>query len=129
MAIVNSYILLSSCGGKKIWHRDFHLTLIRGMLARSGHEPRPSMTVGRPAPASTNIRRLDTCHIKHWPGRNPKQRRCHVCSARSVTRSVVLKYVKCDVVHRVDRSCFEDYHKIRLTRHLFVHSPCKLLQP
>ena len=29
LAIVNSYILLSSCGGKKISHRDFHLTLIR----------------------------------------------------------------------------------------------------
>jgi len=39
LAIVNSYILLSSCGGKKISHRDFHLTLIREMLARSGHEP------------------------------------------------------------------------------------------
>jgi len=39
MAIVNSYILLSSCGGKKISHRDFCLTLIREMLARSGHEP------------------------------------------------------------------------------------------
>jgi len=39
LAIVNSYILLSSCGGKKISHRDFRLTLIREMLARSGHEP------------------------------------------------------------------------------------------
>ena len=39
LAIVNSYILLSSCGGKKISHRDFQLTLIREMLAWSGHEP------------------------------------------------------------------------------------------
>jgi hypothetical protein len=38
-AIVNSYILLSSCGRKKISHRDFHLILIREMLARSGYEP------------------------------------------------------------------------------------------
>ena len=29
LTIVNSYILLSSCGGKKISHRDFRLTLIR----------------------------------------------------------------------------------------------------
>jgi len=36
LAIVNSYILLSSCGGKKISHRDFPLTLIREMLARLG---------------------------------------------------------------------------------------------
>jgi hypothetical protein len=39
LAIVNSYILLSSCGGKKILHRDFHLTLIREMLAQSGQVP------------------------------------------------------------------------------------------
>jgi len=73
LTIVNSYILLSSCGGKKISHRDFRLTLIREMLVRAGHEPRPSMPVGRPAPASTNIARLDTLHNKHWPGRkDPK---------------------------------------------------------
>jgi len=46
-----SYILLSACGGKKISHRDFRLTVIREMLARSGHEPRPSKPVGRPAPS------------------------------------------------------------------------------
>jgi len=60
LAIVNSYNLLSSCGGKKISHRDFRPTLIREMLARSGYEPRPSMPVGRPAQTSTNIGRLDT---------------------------------------------------------------------
>jgi len=110
LAIVNSYILLSSCGGKKIPHRDFRFTLIRQMLAQSGHEPRPSMPVGRPAPASANIGRLDTCHNKHWPGRNTKQQRCRVCSARGVTQTVLFKCVKCDVVLYVDRSCFEDYH-------------------
>jgi len=58
LAVVNTYIDLSSCDGKKISQRDFRLTLIREMLARSGHEPRPSMPVGRPASASTNIGRL-----------------------------------------------------------------------
>jgi len=58
LAIVSSYILLSSCGGKKISHRDFRLTLIRKMLARAGHEPRPSMPVGRPAQSSTNMKDL-----------------------------------------------------------------------
>jgi len=62
LATVNSCILLSSCGGKKISHRDFRLTLIREMLAWSGHEPRPSMPVGRPASASNNTGRLDTSH-------------------------------------------------------------------
>ena len=110
LVIVNSYILLSSCGGKKISHRDFCLTLIRKMLARSGHEPWPSMPVGRPAPASTNIGRLDTRHNKHWPGRNPKQRRCRVWSARGLTQTVVFKCVKCDVALCVDQSCFGHYH-------------------
>jgi hypothetical protein len=73
LAIVNSYTLLSSCAGMKTSHTDIQLTLIREMLARAGHEPRPSMPVDRQAPASTNIGRLDTCHNKHWPGRNPKQ--------------------------------------------------------
>ena len=110
LAIINSYILLSSCGGKKISHRDFRLTLIGEMLARSGHEPRPSFPVGRPGPASANIGRLDTRQNKHWPGRNPKGRCCRVCSARGVKRTVVFKCVKCDVALCVDQSCFEDYH-------------------
>jgi len=68
--IVNSYILLSSRGGKKISHRNFRLTLIRGMLARSAHEPRTSIHVYRPDPASNIIARLDTRHYKHRPERN-----------------------------------------------------------
>jgi hypothetical protein len=55
LAVLNSYILLSSCGGKKISHRDFQLALVRVMLARAGYERRPLRPVGRPALASTNI--------------------------------------------------------------------------
>jgi len=104
LAVVNSYILLSSCGGKKISHRDFCLTIIREILAQFGHKPRSSMPVGRPAPASTNIGRLDTRHNKHWPGRNPKQGHCRMCSVRGVTRTMLFKCVKCDVALCVDRS-------------------------
>jgi len=50
MTILNSYISLSTCGGKKISHREFRLTLVREMLARAGHEPRPSRAVGRTCP-------------------------------------------------------------------------------
>ena len=67
--------------GKKISHRDFRLTLIRVMLARAWHKPRPSTPVGRTAQASTNIERLDTRRSKHWPGRNNTKRRCRMCSA------------------------------------------------
>jgi hypothetical protein len=110
MPIVNSYILLSSCGGKKISHRNFRLTFVREMLARSGYEPRPSKPVRRPAKTSTNIERLDTRHNKHWPARSDTQRRCRVCSARGMTRSVKLICVQCDVALCVDRNCFVDYY-------------------
>jgi hypothetical protein len=46
---------------------DFQITHIREMLAWAGHEPWPSMPVGRPAQASTNIGRLDTSHSKPGP--------------------------------------------------------------
>jgi len=69
-----------------------------------------SESVGRPAPASTDIVRLDTRHNKHWPDRNPTRRRCRMCSARGVMRTVMYKCVPCDVVLCVDRSCFADYH-------------------
>jgi len=124
LAIVNSYILLSSCGGKKISHRDLRLILFREMLARSGHGPRPSMSVGRPAPASNNIGRLDTHHNKHWPGRNTTKRLCRVCSAWGATRTVMFKRVKCDVALCVDRNCFADYHthKKKLNKTSFMQT-------
>jgi len=78
------------------------------------------------AAASTNTRRLDTCHNKHWPGRNPKQR-CRVCSARGVMRTVVFRCVKCDMALCVDRSCFEDYHTKNDLQDIFsfvLHADC-----
>ena len=110
LAIVNSYILLSSCGGKEISHRDFWLILIREMLAQAGREPRPSMPVGRPAQASSNTGRLDTLHNKHWTGHSETKRQYRMCSAGGVKRTVTFRCVKCDVALRVDWHCFQDYH-------------------
>ena len=93
-------------------HRDFRLTLIREVLARAGNETGPSMTMGKQPQTSTNIIRHDTRQNKHWPVRNPTQRRCPVCSAKVVTRSVKFKCLKCDVALWVD-NCFIDYHTIR----------------
>jgi hypothetical protein len=53
LAILNSYIHLSSCGRKKISHRDFRFTLVRNMLVQAGYEqtiPRP--LAGQPSTAS-----------------------------------------------------------------------------
>ena len=91
-------------------HTDFRLTHIREMLAWSGHEPRPSMPVGRPASASDNTGWLDTRHNKHWPGRSNTKHRCRVCSVGGVKWMVIFRCVKCDVALCVDRNCFEDYH-------------------
>ena len=110
LAIVKSYILLSSSGGKKISHRNFRFTLITEMLARSGYESRQSMPVGRTTPASKNIGRLDTHHNKLWPGLSNTNWRCRLCSATGVTRKMIFKCVKCDEVSCEDRSCFADYH-------------------
>jgi hypothetical protein len=70
------------------------------------------------APSNTNIGRQDTRHNKHWPGRNTTKRRCPVCSAMGVKRTVMFKSVKCDVAICVDTNCFEDYHtKKQFKRH------------
>jgi hypothetical protein len=89
----------------------------------AGHESRPSHPVGRPAPASTHIGRLDTRHNKHWPDCNPMRRRCRVCSA------VMFKCVRCDVALCVDLTCFADYH-IKTTYGIFssvLHANSKSL--
>jgi hypothetical protein len=77
------------------------------MLARSGHEPRPSKSVGRPAPAS-NIGRLDTRHNKHWPDHNPTRQRRRVCLEGawreqwcSSVLSVTCRFVWTEVVLRI----------------------------
>jgi hypothetical protein len=95
--------------GKKISHSDVRLTLNWEMPVWDGHEPWPSMPVGRPAPASTNIGRLDTRQNNHWSSCNPTKRRCPMCSAGGVTRTVMFKCVNCDVALCVDRNCFAYY--------------------
>ena len=109
LAIHNSYILLSSHGGKKIWPRDFRFTPIREVLVRTGYEPWPSMPVRRPAPTSTNIGNWAR-HNKHRPGRSPTKRRCRLCSARDMTWTEMFRCVECDVALCVDRNGFTDFH-------------------
>jgi len=84
--------------------------LFRVMLAWAGLEPRPFMPVRRPVQAPTHISRLDTSHNKHWPGQNLTKRRCRVCSAGGVKRTIIFRCFKCDVALCVDRICTQDYH-------------------
>jgi len=84
LAILNSYILHSSCGGKKISHRDFRFTLVRNMLAHAGPEQRVPRPLGRPPKAEKHVTRLEVCGSKHWLTPSETQLRCRVCSVLEV---------------------------------------------
>ena len=91
LAILNSYILHSSCGGNKISHRDFQFTFMRNMLAHAGPEQRIPRPTGRPTNVESHIARLKVCGSKHWLIPSETQLRCRVCKARGVTQGVFVK--------------------------------------
>jgi len=109
LTVLNSWILLSSCGAKCI-HRDIRLLLVRNLIeeaGRSQHCPTPSL-VGRPSAAAANVIRMDSRHSQHWPAKSSKVR-CRVCSARGQRKGTVYKCAKCNVGLCVV-PCFADYH-------------------
>ena len=65
LAILNSYIVLSSYSGKNISHRNFQFTLLRNVLEVAWKERWLQRPIGRPPTTSVNIRRLDTSFNKH----------------------------------------------------------------
>jgi len=77
LAILNGYILHSSCGGKKISHRDFRYTLMRNMFAHAGAEWRVPRSLDRPPNVESHIARLEVCGSKRWP--IPTHLNCRVC--------------------------------------------------
>ena len=70
LTVLNSWILLSSCGAK-CTHIDFRLLLVRNLIGEAGrshYRPTPSLA-GRPSAAAANVMRLDSRHNQHWPGK------------------------------------------------------------
>ena len=65
LAILNSYILFSSLGGKKISLGDFRLTLMRNLVAQAGQEWNVRRPVGGTAPA---LQPLDQFDLKNVAG-------------------------------------------------------------
>jgi hypothetical protein len=59
LTILNSYILLSSCGGKKISHRDFQITLLGNVLVQAGLERNVQRPVVRTPAAATQVIRFE----------------------------------------------------------------------
>jgi len=83
LTVLNSWILLSSCGAKYT-HRDFRLLLVRNLIEEAGKSqdrPTPRL-VGRPSAAATNVLRLECHHNKHWPAKSSTHLRCCLCSSR-----------------------------------------------
>ena len=97
LAILNTYILHSSCGGKKKSHRDFRYTLVRNMLAHVGPERRVLRPLGRPPNVESHVARFEACCSKHWPIPSETQLRCRVFKARRVIQKVFEKCRKCEV--------------------------------
>ena len=66
LTVLNSWILLSSCGAQYT-HQDFRLLLVRNLIEEAGKSqdcPTPSL-VGSPSAAAANIVRLDSHHNQH----------------------------------------------------------------
>jgi len=98
LTVLNSWILLSSCGAKYT-HRDFRLLLVRNLIEKPGKSqdrPTPRM-VGRPSAAATNVLRLESRHNKHWPAKSSTHLRCCVCSSRGQRKRTVYKCARCDM--------------------------------
>ena len=110
LAILNSCILFSSLGGKKISHRDFRNTLMWNLLAQAGHERNVHRPVGRPPAAAHPLPRFEERGRKHWPIPSVTRRRCRMCSEKGVARNVKMKCQRCDVGLRCNSACFRDYH-------------------
>jgi len=110
LAILNSYILFSSLGHKKILHSDFRNTLLGNLLAHAGHELNVQRPIGRPPAAANQVIRLEERGRKHWPIPSTMRRRCRVCAEKGVTRNVSVIRERCEVVLCCDRRCFVDYH-------------------
>jgi len=117
------YILCSSCGGKKMSHRDFRYTLVRNMLAHAGPERRIPKPLGRPLNVESHVARLEVCSSKHWPIPSEKQLRCRLCKARGVTQKV---FVKCRV--KWDYALKIHVLKITTQSHTSNNIRCNLLK-
>jgi len=95
--VLNSWILLSSCGAK-CTHRDFRLLLVRNLIEEAGRSedrPTPSL-VGRPSATGANVMTPHIRHNQHWPAKSSKIR-CRVCSASGQRRGTVYKCAKRNV--------------------------------
>ena len=83
LTVLNSWILLSSCGAKYT-HQDFRFLLVRNLIEEAGKSqdrPNPRL-IGRLSAAATNVLWLESRHNKHWKVKSSTHLRCRLCSSR-----------------------------------------------
>jgi len=85
LAILNSYILNSSCEGKKISHR-FSIYPHEEYVGTVGTKQIIWRKLSTLPNVESHIARLKACSSTHWPILSETQLRCHVCNARAVTQ-------------------------------------------
>jgi len=112
LTVLNSWVLLSSCGAKYT-HWDFRLLLVSKLIEEVGKsQVRPThRLVGGPSAATTNVVQLESRHNKHWPAKSSTQLHCHLCSSCGQRKGTVYKCARCDVGLCVV-PCFTEYHTI-----------------
>jgi len=98
LTVLNSWILLSSCGAKYT-HQDFRLLLVRNLIEEAGKSQDRTTTgsIGRPSAGAKNVLRPKSRHNKHWPAKSSTQLRCRLCSSRSQRKGVGYKCARCDM--------------------------------
>jgi hypothetical protein len=113
LTVLNSWILLSSCGAQYN-HQDFRLLLVRNLIEEAGKSqgcPTPSL-VGRPSAAAANVQ-LKNRHNQHWPAKST-QICCRLCSSCGQRKTMVFKCAKCDVGLCVVPCCAEHHTEVNL---------------
>jgi hypothetical protein len=105
LTVLNSYILLDSCGAK-LTLRDFRLGLIRDLIQEGGKVLGSQITPQGMPTLSTS--RLEAKYVLHWLERGTP-RRCRVCSARKKQSRTIYVCPKCNVALCVV-PCFKIYH-------------------
>jgi len=125
VTVLNSSILLSSCGAKYT-HRDFRLLLVSNFIEEAGKSqdrPTPRLVV-RPSVGAKNVLLLDSRHNKHWRAKSSTQMYCCLCASHDQRKGMVYKCTRCDV-GQFNVPCFVEYHtEVNLLNTLFVNTVC-----
>ena len=110
LTVLNSWILLYSCGAKYI-HQDFRLHLVRNLIEEAGKsQDRPTPRfVGRPSSGTKDVLWLESRHNKQWPVKSSTKLCCRLCSSRGQRKGTMYKCARCDVGLCMV-PCFKEYH-------------------